>query len=142
MMQGHESITKTTKTTTTTTAKPSIEETNAFGGEAAASAKIDNVIRVAPPKDFIFKPNTVDEVTNVEEKFESGAPLYRKPPMKFFAPPIPTIRRRPVQSGGGEGPFIVRVYPDGRPVVEEQNVVPQDEDLRQYLLAKVKLPDY
>lgn len=115
-MQGHESITKKT------TPKP-------FGSEAAASAKIDNVIRVAPPKDFVYKPNTLEQEPIVE-RIESGTPLYRKSP-KFFAPP----------SQNSEGPLVVKVYPDGRPV-EEQNVVPQDEDLRQYLLAKVKLPDY
>lgn len=131
MMQGHESVTKTT----TTTPKP-------FGSEAAASAKIDNVIRVAPPKDFIFRPNTIDQEEQqqrqqpVVERIESGTPLYRKSP-KFFAP------QQQQQQQNGEGPLVVKVYPDGRPVEEQSNVVvPQDEDLRQYLLAKVKLPVY
>lgn len=119
MMQGHESIAKTTP-------KP-IQE---IGGEAAASAKIDNVVRVPPPKGFVFnKPNAVQQEETFEERLDSGAPLYRKVSPKFY--------RRPF-----EGPLVVKVYPDGRPVEDEQNVVPQDEDLRQYLLAKVKLPAY
>lgn len=120
MMQGHESIAKTTP-------KPPQEE---VGGEAAASAKIDNVIRVPPPKGFVYhRPNAVEQ--DVEERIDSGVPLYRKVSPKFY-------QRRPTV----EGPLVVKVYPDGRPVEDEQNVVPQDEDLRQYLLAKVKLPVY
>lgn len=67
------------------------------------------------------------EDDGVEEKISSGVPLYRHPAAR-----------------NAEGPLVVRVHPDGRPVREDedQNVVPQDEDLRQYLLAKVKLPDY
>lgn len=126
MMQGHESIAKTT----TTTRRP--EE---VGGEAAASAKLDNVIRVPPPKGFVYNPNSVQqEQEKVVERYDSGLPLYRKVSPKFFTP-----TRRPQNI---EGPFVVKVYPDGRPVEDEQNDVPQDEDLRQYLLAKVKLPVY
>lgn len=124
MMQGHETVAKTAPKTTP-------RPTQEVGGEAAASAKIDNVVRVPPPKGFVFnRPNSVQQEEEVvEERIDSGVPLYRKVSPKFF--------RRPV-----EGPWVVKVYPDGRPVEDEQNAVPQDEDLRQYLLAKVKLPAY
>ncbi|CAH1998851.1 unnamed protein product [Acanthoscelides obtectus] len=37
------------------------------------------------------------------------------------------------------GPMEVRVYPDGTPV-RENRPLPQDEDLRQYKMSKVKIP--
>lgn len=129
MMQGHETVSKT-RTSATTVAPPRSEA----GEEAAASARIDSVVRVPPPKGF-----TANVVEQEAERIESGTPLYRKP-SKYFRAPLPVARRPPQ---GAEGPLVVRVHPDGTPVRDdEQNVVPQDEDLRQYLLAKVKLPDY
>lgn len=144
-MQGHESMASTTTTTTPKSASSSSSSTtiiqrrpyDEIGNEAAASAKIDNVVRVPPPKGFVYNPPANNIVQ--EERFESGAPLYRRVSPKFFT-------RRPINNNNNnnqEGPLVVKVYPDGRPVEDEQqNLVPQDEDLRQYLLAKVQLPVY
>lgn len=146
----------TPKVTTTTTPKPQdllddeqISD-NSFGSQGEASAKIENVYRLPPPKGFVY-------ANSVEESYQSGQPQYRYPQnaipvdqyqkgstfyVKYPAttltpPPPPTTTRRSYQ----EGPVVVRVYPDGTPVRDSQNSVPQDEDLRQFLLSKVKLPE-
>lgn len=160
MTEGHEMM-KTSppkQQRSTTTSKPNnIDDEsfsdNTFGSLGEASAKIDNVYRVPPPKDFVY-PNSIQE--RPLESYQTGNALYvypknsisnekrtttfvRMPSTTLTPPPLPIRRQQEYQ----EGPLIVRVYPDGRPVKDpEQNLVPQDEDLRQYMLAKVKLPEY
>lgn len=147
MMQGHKMM-KTTPPPTTTP-KPQ-ENEQSFGDQGEASAKIENVYRLPPPKGFVY-------VNSVEEEYQSGQPLYRYPqtqnsipveryqkgstqylkyPATTLTPPPPPTTTRRYQEG-----YVVRVYPDGTPVKDTQNVLPQDEDLRQFLLSKVKLPD-
>lgn len=148
MMQGHKMM-KTTPRVTTTTPRPNpTEEEQNFGDQGEASAKIENVYRLPPPKGFVY-------VNSVEESYQSGRPQYRYPqnsiptgkyekatsvylkhPATTLTPPPPPTSTRGYQEG-----YVVRVYPDGTPVKDFQNSVPQDEDLRQFLLSKVKLPD-
>lgn len=171
-MEGHDLIKTTPKQETTpapasSTLKNSINEADSdvfdeafgddsYGSQGAASAKIDNVYRLPPPKDFVYV-NSVRE--QPQESYQTGNAIYvypqnlirddtkqkstvknvQEPSSTLTPPPLPIRRQQEYQ----EGPVAVRVYPDGTPVRDTQeNVVPQDEDLRQYLLSKVRLPEY
>lgn len=155
MMEGHALMKTTPKMRTTTTPKPNSYDDNLsfsaedLGNQAAASAKIDNGYRVQPPKDFVYitpSPN------GYQYNLYSGTPEYKQPqgvkpqnqlpfenilsstsvPKKFVAPygqDVPLT-----------GPMVVRVHPDGTPVQEGPESIPQDEDLRQYMLSQIRLP--
>lgn len=153
-MEGHPlASTAPRMTTSSSTAKPNSYDDESFGDDSfgyigAASAKIDNVYRVPPPKGFVPKveeeeptyPHNVASFLNafngpVEdreafEKFQKQyTPLDSLPESGESIPEIPLT-----------GPVVFKVYPDGTPVNEE---VPahQDEDLRQYKLSKVPIPN-
>lgn len=171
-MEGHDLMKTTPKQETTpapasTTLRNSINEADSdvsdeafgddsFGSQGAASAKIDNVYRLPPPKDFVYVNSVRQEP---QESYHTGTAIYvypqnlirddtkqkttvkyvQEPSSTLTPPPLPIRRQQEYQ----EGPVAVRVYPDGTPVRDTQeNVVPQDEDLRQYLLSKVRLPEY
>lgn len=121
-MEGHKFAEYTPEPQPTTTAKPNSYEDDTndleFGSEGSASAKIDNVYKVLPPEDFVYKGviNNAQSVANLDDT------------LKGFKPQVPF------------GPLVVKVYPDGSPVPEIKRT-PQDDDLRQYQLSKIKLPN-
>jgi hypothetical protein len=134
MMEGHEMMKSANPRLTTH--KPNSYEDDSFGDFGAASAKIDNVYRVPPPKGFVYT-------------IQSGTPQYTYPQnvqktgaytrfQQLYTSTTPPPRE---YAGGLSGPAVVKVYPDGRPVREEASRAPQDDDLRQYQLSKVKIPN-
>lgn len=155
MMEGHEMMKTTPKPTSSTTAKPNSYEDESFGDDfdfgtqSAASAKIDNVYRVPPPTNFIIEMksgtplytyphnvvpylSTVNKINNNDKLFNNYNKLQQiynnKPASEYQVAPL-------------TGPMVVKVYPDGSPVGEPEEI-PQDEDLRQYQLSKVALPNF
>ncbi|RZC39784.1 rhythmically expressed gene 5 protein [Asbolus verrucosus] len=144
MMEGHEMMKSTSYPRTTTTAKPNSYEDESFadfGTQGAASAKIDNVYRLPPPKGFVYTiqsgtpqytyPQNYQHITNRDK---NG--VYTRFQQQYTTPGA-TQKNQPLT-----GPVVVKVYPDGRPVRESTSQVPQDEDLRQYQLSKVKIPSF
>lgn len=125
MMEGHEMMKTTKSRPPTTTTKPNSYDDDSFGDYGAASSKIDNVYRVAPPKGFVYT-------------IQTGTPQYTYN--------TPTVSKNGAYTKFQQaytekyGPGVVKVYPDGRPVIEHTSQ-PQDEDLRQYQLSKVKIPN-
>nr|CAI5833110.1 unnamed protein product [Callosobruchus analis] len=150
MMSKHPlSKTTTRPKSSTSTAKPNSYEDESFGDvdfsiQTAASAKIDNVYRVPPPKGFVPRvdpsvedvhvtyPQVMDVLTEkkgVFTRFQAGEePVSSTSEKSLEYPELPLT-----------GPMEVRVYPDGTPV-RENRPLPQDEDLRQYKMSKVKIP--
>ncbi|XP_019876552.2 rhythmically expressed gene 5 protein-like [Aethina tumida] len=118
LMSGHELEKATPEPQATTTAKPNSYDDELdleFGSEGSASAKIDNVYRVPPPKGFVF--GHPQNIVNEEKHF------------------VPVDYEEPMG-----GPLVIRLYPDGSPVPEIRRT-PQDDDFRQYQLTKFKLPN-
>ncbi|KAL3270986.1 hypothetical protein HHI36_021489 [Cryptolaemus montrouzieri] len=145
MMDGHAMASTTVKpqSSVTTTAKPNSYDDHSFdeefGNQGAGSARIDSIYRVPPPKGFVFK-------------IETGKPLYTYPHnlqyiprthKQVFAKQYTTTSRTPsiYIDAPLTGPMEVKVYPDGTPVHDNQRQLPHDEDLRQYQLSKVKIPN-
>ncbi|XP_044261391.1 rhythmically expressed gene 5 protein [Tribolium madens] len=120
MMEGHEMMKTTKSRPPTTTTKPNSYDDDSFGDYGAASAKIDNVYRVAPPKGFVYT-------------IQTGTPQYT------YTPSVGPYSK--FQQTHTPEKYVVKVYPDGRPVVEHTSQLPQDDDLRQYQLSKVKIPN-
>lgn len=145
MMEGHEMASTTPKPqkSVTTTAKPNSYDDHSFdeefGNRGEGSARIDTIYRVPPPKGFVFKVST-------------GKPIYTYPHNYQYITRInkgnianqyTTTRRTPsiYIDAPLSGPMEVRVHPDGSPVREPLDQLPHDEDLRQYQLSKVKIPN-
>ncbi|XP_060534249.1 rhythmically expressed gene 5 protein [Cylas formicarius] len=146
LMEGHP-LMKTTprpaSSSSSTTAKPNSYEDQLFGGdyddfgsESAASVKFDNVYVVPPPKDFIVPKTEPGSEKNNEEQS-----VFTRFQNDFR--PIAVTTEKVVGAEEAAvlltGPMLVKVFPDGTPV-RESTVLPQDEDLRQYRLSKVKVP--
>lgn len=125
-----------------------------FGSQAAASAKIDNVYRVPAPKNVLDQyqsntqyiyPQKVGSYVNSVNNFGKGGAYTKMQEQYSTASTTTSDERLIVDSYENEapltGPMVVKVYPDGTPV-KENVPLPQDEDLRQYKLSKVKLPTY
>lgn len=156
-MDGHEMMKSTPKMRVTTTPKPNAYDDNLsfgtddLGSQSAASAKIDNVYRVPPPKGFVY---ITPSPSRPQYSIHSGTPEYKQPqggklqnqlPFEnVFSPVSIPNDNRYVAPFGQEipltGPMVVKVYPDGSPVQNEPQNVPQDEDLRQYKLSQIRLP--
>ncbi|KAJ8916498.1 hypothetical protein NQ315_000140, partial [Exocentrus adspersus] len=111
-----------------------------FGSLPSASAKIDNVYVVPPPKGFVQYPHNVANFLQAvngpvmdKEAFEKMQREYTasegEPVTGVYIPEVPF-----------RGAVEVKVYPDGRPV-EEKLPQLQDEDLRQYKMSKVPIPN-
>ncbi|XP_045465853.1 rhythmically expressed gene 5 protein [Harmonia axyridis] len=146
MMEGHQMASTTPKpqNLVTTTAKPNSYDDHSFdeefGNQGAGSARIDTIYRVPPPKGFIFKA-------------ETGKPLYTYPHNYQYISRInkgnianqyttTTLKTPSIYVDAPlSGPMEVRVYPDGTPVRDSLKQLPHDEDLRQYQLSKVKIPN-
>lgn len=123
-----------------------------FGSQAAASAKIDNVYRVPAPQNILneyhtrpqytYPHNVASYITTFNNFGKGGAYTKLQAQFTTIAPSEELIID---ESYAGEapltGPMVVKVYPDGTPV-KDNMPLPQDEDLRQYKLSKVKLPNY
>lgn len=175
LMEGHR-FQKTTvrPKTRSTTGKPnsyedeSFSDYDDFGAQSAASAKIDNIYVLPPPKDFVpsvdaGKSSYLDETREIHESTGSSIlNILKKPegkgvftrfqnqyrPVDVTTEKIATSTEKPLFNGENEfisipltGPMVVRVYPDGTPV-RESTQTPQDEDLRQYKLQHIKIPDF
>ncbi|CAH0548719.1 unnamed protein product [Brassicogethes aeneus] len=164
MMDGHKMMKTTPKPKVTTTAKPNSYDDESFGddfgdfgAQGSASAKIDNVYRVPPPKGFVYQAQSGTPVytyphnmvpylsqfdkarrnqnnnqntayTRFQNQYSSTTTSTEKPQVNYQELPL-------------TGPMVVRVYPDGTPVREPQRY-PQDDDLRQYQLSKIKIPNF
>lgn len=139
---------------TSTTAKPNSYDDDEsfgddtyddFGSESAASAKIDNVYRVPPPKGFVVEFESGDSEyiypKNVGAFLNSfDGPVMDREAYEKFTEPVTTTSSSDVESVPLTGPLVVRVYPNGTPVDEELPSV-YDEDLRQHKMAHVPLPN-
>lgn len=151
MMEGHAMMKTVPKTRSTTTPKPNSYNDNLsfgsddLGNQGSASAKIDNVYRVPPPKGFVYiSPTSNDK----QFSMNSGTPEYRRPlnqlPFENILPSTAVPVKKYFDYVGQEvpltGPMVVKVYPDGRPVQDGQVNLPQDEDLRQYKMSQIRLP--
>lgn len=136
-MEGHEMMKTYNSPRPTTTAKPNSYDDESFADyDGAASAKIDNVYRVPPPKGFVYN-------------IQSGIPQYTYPSNNQLANRGKTGAYTRFQHlyttpkyESLNGPIVVKVYPDGRPVIESTSHLPLDEDLRQYQMSKAKLPTF
>ncbi|XP_076255033.1 rhythmically expressed gene 5 [Rhynchophorus ferrugineus] len=168
LMQGHR-LQKTTPKpyVPSSTAKPNSYEDQSFsdyedfGAQSAASAKIDNVYVVAPPKGFVPKiDNEKREVIepSPEESASSYIITFKKVDGKGVFNrfqnqyrPVAVTTEKIVPSTDKFvsnsfinpllGPMVVKVYPDGTPV-RESTQMPTDDDLRQYQLSHAKLPTF
>lgn len=139
MMEGHAmSGYSKPKKSTTTPIPNSYDDDQSFGDfgeQSAGSARIETVYRVPPPKGFVFK-------------LETGKPLYAYPQYiqnvekTTYGDKLGFKANQPSQyiEAPLTGPMVVKVYPDGRPVRENDRKIPQDDDLRQYQLSKTKIP--
>ena len=145
MMEGHEMMKTGQKPRSTTTAKPNSFEDDSFSEEnfrlqSAASAKIDNVYRVPPPKGFVY---TAAAPTI---RYSTGVPQYKYPDSTRFTQNQQQqqqyANRRNYQEVPLTGPMVVKVYPDGTPVRDHQPTLPHDEDLHHYKMSKAKIPDF
>lgn len=156
-MEGHDMM-KTTPTRhpiTTTTPKPNSYEDTSFDVlEDAASARIDNVYRVLPPKNFyrlhsgtpqyVTYPHNFQYIPNVDKVQKSGAYMKFQQQYPAYSTTTPPPNRYNFENYPAvplTGPMVVRVYPDGRPVSETKPQMPQDEDLRQYQMSKIRIPN-
>lgn len=123
-----------------------------FGSQAAASSKFDNIYRVPAPQNILDEyhtrpqytyPHNVASYVNTFNNFGKGG-AYTKMQIEYTTT-TPREKLMVDDSYEGEapltGPMVVKVYPDGRPV-KAGIPLPQDEDLRQYKLSKLKLPNY
>lgn len=158
-MSGHPIVSTASPPSLATTAKPkpnSYDDQSFgdidFGSQAAASAKIDNVYRVAAPQNILDEyptrpqytyPHNVASYLDTFNNFGKGG-AYTKMQVQFpTTTPGETLKVDDSYEGEAPltGPMVVKVYPDGTPV-KDTLPLPHDEDLRQYKLSKVKLPSY
>lgn len=122
-----------------------------FGSQAAASAKIDNVYRLPAPQSILdeYHPSTTNiyphkvdsHVNTFNNNFGKGGPFTKLQEQYGTASEESKLNDSYEHEAPLTGPMVVKVYPDGTPV-KENIPLPQDEDLRQYRLSKVKLPNY
>lgn len=143
MMEGHAMMNPVNKHKITltqvrrTTAKPNSYNDQSFGHDyqTAASAKIDNVYRVAPPKGFAF--------AHPQYTIASGPSQYKQQPKpaKFYPSAVDPMEQSVDEEAAAlTGPMVVRVHLDGTPVRGAAQL-PHDEDLRQYQMSKARLPN-
>lgn len=159
-MAGHPLANSTPKPArSTTTPKPNSYEDEPysdfeFGSHGSASARIDNVVVVPAPKDILNLYNV--QATRYPQQVGSALNLIgvqKKGPYTRFQEYYPqttstTTERAPVdpmdegmyQDAPLTGPMVVRVYLDGTPV-EDSMPLPQDEDLKQYKMSQIKIPN-
>jgi len=150
MMEGHQMMAKNKparRITTTARPKPNSYDDQSFTQEyqGQASAKIDNVYRVPPPRNFFYThPQYTVPIGPSQYTLSSGPSQYHR---RWDTQRPIQINRDSYDSPNSysttylTGPMVVRVYPDGTPV-QEQQALPQDEDLKQYKMSKVKLPSF
>lgn len=105
--------------------------------EAEGSAKVNDGQRLLPPSGFIFRPE--EEIGDFQK--QNNAITYSDnngegPEVEQYPFTSDYYRQTPLI-----GPLVVRVYIDGTPV-EDTRRIPQDDDLRQYQLTKIKLPNF
>lgn len=172
LMQGHRFQKTTSKPKTrSTTGKPnsyedeSFSDYDEFGAQSAASARSDNIYILPPPKDFVLKVDSEKSTASDQVSKNAGSSIkniLKKPdgkgvftrfqnqyrPVAISTEKIAPSTEKPFIDDGSDfisipltGPVVVRVYPDGTPV-RESTQAPQDDDLRQYQLQHVKIPDF
>ncbi|XP_050305513.1 rhythmically expressed gene 5 protein [Anthonomus grandis grandis] len=141
----------------------SFSDYDEFGTQSAASARLDNVYVVAPPKDFVYKPSSENKQIDVPEssgstiiniiKTPDGEGVFNRfqnnyRPVSVTTERVASSTKKPFLNRDNDylyvpltGRMVVRVYPDGTPV-RESTQTPQDDDLRQYQMQHVKIPTY
>ncbi|CAG9772751.1 unnamed protein product [Ceutorhynchus assimilis] len=160
LMQGHRFQKTTPKPQKKSTAKPNSYEDESFsdydeyGSQSAASARIDNVYVLPPPKDFVVKyveefplnskASIIDIIKTPDGNgvFNRFQNQYR--PISVTTEKVASSTRKPLLNRENEfltGRMVVKVYPDGTPV-REATQMPQDDDLSQYQLQHVKIPNF
>ncbi|XP_056633613.1 rhythmically expressed gene 5 protein [Diorhabda sublineata] len=158
MMAGHPLANTTPKPRATTTPKPNSYEDEPysdfeFGSQGSASARIDNVVIIPAPKHVLNLynvqttryPQQVGSVLNAIGTQKKG-PYTRF--QEYYSETRTTTERTPVdpmnegtyKDAPLTGPMVVRVYLDGTPV-EDSMPLPQDEDLKQYKMSQIKIPN-
>lgn len=143
-MEGHEMMQSNKKLKTTSTFKPDDSEELYYGENESsdASARIENTNRVPPPKDF--SASYMIEVNKPKFSFPDKSPYtggsYTSSNNILE---LSTTEGIPIIDTYGEyhripltGPMVVKVYVDGTPVKDENQNLPEDEDLKQYKLTK------
>ncbi|ENN73268.1 hypothetical protein D910_02827, partial [Dendroctonus ponderosae] len=129
------------------------------------SGRLDNVYILPPPKGFVSKVDdekTNDEAEVVEKSGTNIIDILKTPdgkgvfnrfqnqyrPVAVSTEKVASSTKKPILNRESyfidfplTGPMVVKVYPDGRPV-RESTQTPQDDDLRQYQLQKVKIPTF
>lgn len=158
IMAGHPMVSASAAPNPSTTAnsKPNSYDDQSFGGDldfgsqAAASAKIDNVYRVPAPQSILeeYKPSFYNHprkvasyMGTINNNFGKGGSFTKFQEQYGTTSEGAQIDDSYENEAPLTGPMVVKVYPDGTPV-KENVPLPQDEDLRQYKLSKVKLPNY
>lgn len=160
-MKGHPlALSVPTVSTSSSTAKPNSydddessfgdESYTDFGSESAASAKIDNVYRLPPPEGFVpkFEGGKSQYVTfphNVATFLQAvNGPIEDKVAYEKFeqqySTDSPPVTGENIPDIPLTGPVEIKVYPDGTPV-DKELPIHIDEDLRQYKLSKVPIPN-
>lgn len=122
-----------------------------FGSQAAASAKIDNEYRVPAPQSILdqYNPSSTynyprkiaSYISTINNNFGKGGSFTKLQEQYSTTSKGSQLDDSYENEAPLTGPMVVKVYPDGTPV-KENVPLPQDEDLRQYRLSKVKLPNY
>lgn len=158
-MAGHPVVSTTAPLSRFTTVKPkpnSYDDQSFgdldFGSQGAASGQIDNVYRVPAPQNILdqYQVKTklpydsyVASYTKTLNNFGEGG-AYTKLQARFSTstPRVDLVVDDLYKDEAPlTGPMVVKVYPDGTPV-KDKAFLPQDDDLNQYKLSKVKLPSY
>lgn len=162
MMAGHPLAKSLLKPRSTTTAKPNSYEDEPFGdfelgSHGSASAKIDNIVIVPAPKEIVEQYKAQTQYTYPQNivSYLNAIGTQKKGPYRRFQEQYPTsttaritteVPVDPMDEGMYQdapltGPMVVRVYPDGTPV-KDSMPLPQDDDLRQYQMSQVKIPNF
>ncbi|XP_023027192.2 rhythmically expressed gene 5 [Leptinotarsa decemlineata] len=130
MMAGHKMANEVPKMRSTTSAKPNSYEDGSFsdfGSQSAASARIDNVVRVLPPKGFLKQYETQQRYTyphNVVSYLNTfNIPQKKGAYTRFqeqYSSTTTTTEETPLEDPYEEGmydeapltgPMVVKVYP-------------------------------
>ncbi|CAG9857434.1 unnamed protein product [Phyllotreta striolata] len=142
MMAGHPSAGAIPAARSTTTAKPNSYEDDRFddfefGSTGSASAKIDNVAILPATRNILEQYGVKPRPWKVAG-YSNGA--YGKF-QRHYPAPVDPMEEESYPEAPLTGPMVVRVHMDGTPV-ETNAPLPQDEDLRQYQMSQVRIPNF
>lgn len=124
-----------------TKSKPNSYEDESFSDYDDYSPRLDNVYVLPPPKGFVVKVDSsedkdVPESSGSEDilKTPDGEGVFDRFQNQYR--PVEVSTEKVAVSSARRSTVIVRLYPDGSPAVR----LPQDDDLRQYQLQRVRVP--